>query len=291
MRSMTGYGRGQAAAEGLQFTVEIQAVNRKQTDISLSLARELSELEPNIRDLINHSISRGRLNVNVDFSSGFVPAQRGEIDRELARSYYEEMVKVKQELELAGDVQIDTLLRAPGVLRVIEEKIDMEVAWPLVEKALKQAMADLIRMRVSEGKHLAEDIIRRLSVVRENLGRVREIHPEVVQRYRNALKERLENAGLEVALDDERLLKEIAYFADRSDISEELTRLESHLAQFAEHLGSKDAVGRTLDFMTQEIYRELNTLGAKANDAEISQNVVACKSEMEKIREQVQNIE
>jgi len=146
-------------------------------------------------------------------------------------------------------------------------------------------------MREREGKHLAKDLIHRLKAIRKKLKEVRALHPDVVKRYRAALLDRIQRAGLPVASDDERVLKEISFFADRADVSEELTRLESHLAQFAHHLRSKEPVGRTLEFITQEIFRELNTLGAKANDASISQRVIACKAELEKIREQVQNLE
>ena len=146
-------------------------------------------------------------------------------------------------------------------------------------------------MREQEGIHLATDLAERLEVVREQLEKVRALHPEVTTKYRAALLKRIDEAGVGLALDDERLLKEISFFADRSDVSEELTRLGSHLAQFRDHLTRKEPVGRTLEFIAQEISRELNTLGAKANDAAIAQHVVACKAELEKIREQIQNLE
>jgi uncharacterized protein (TIGR00255 family) len=153
------------------------------------------------------------------------------------------------------------------------------------------ALGELVGMRECEGKHLAKDLIHRLKTVRQETKEIRALYPEVVKKYRATLRERLEKAGLDIPLEDERLLKEITIFADRSDISEELTRLESHLAQFAHHLRKNEPVGRTLEFITQEIFRELNTLGAKSNDAGISQHVVACKAELEKIREQIQNLE
>jgi uncharacterized protein (TIGR00255 family) len=146
-------------------------------------------------------------------------------------------------------------------------------------------------MREREGKHLAKDLIHRLKTVRGCVRKIRVLQPGVLKRHRQSLHERIQKAGLELAVDDERLVKEVIFFADKSDISEELTRLESHFAQFAHHLRKNEPVGRTLEFMCQEIGREFNTLGAKANDVEISQLVVTCKAEMEKIREQIQNIE
>jgi uncharacterized protein (TIGR00255 family) len=176
-------------------------------------------------------------------------------------------------------------------MRSPEQSVDADEAWPTVQRALTTALGELIKMREREGKHLAKDLIHRLKVLRQEIKAIRALYPEVVKKYRSALMERIQKAGLDLPVEDERLLKEVTIFADRSDISEELTRLESHLAQFAHHLRKNEPVGRTLEFITQEIFRELNTLGAKSNDAGISQHVVACKSELEKIREQIQNLE
>lgn len=288
---MTGYGRGQSDHNGTKYSVELNSVNRKQSDITVNLPRELAELEPRVRDVINAQISRGRLNVVVACHAGGAPSQKLVLDSTLARAYHRAMVELQKELKVPGEIGIETVLRAPGVLRLPEERLDAESAWPHVEAALKEALADLIRMREREGKHLAKDLIHRLKVVRLSLRKIRQLHPNVVRRYRMSLHERIQKAGIEIREDDERFVKEVIFFADKSDISEELTRLESHFAQFAHHLRKNEPVGRTLDFMTQEIYREFNTLGAKANDVEISQLVVTCKAEMEKIREQIQNIE
>jgi uncharacterized protein (TIGR00255 family) len=176
-------------------------------------------------------------------------------------------------------------------MRFPEQTLNAEEAWPAIDRALRDALSDLIKMREREGKHLAKDLIHRLKAMRRKLNEIRVFHPDVVKRYRAVLLDRIQKAGLPIASDDERLLKEISFFADRADVSEELTRLESHLAQFAHHLRSKEPVGRTLEFIAQEMFRELNTLGAKANDAAISQRVIACKAELEKIREQAQNLE
>ena len=290
MRSMTGYGRGQSSHNGANFSVELNSVNRKQSDVTVNLPRELAELEPRVRDMINAQISRGRLNVVVAFHAS-ASLQKHALDSSLARSYYHAMVALQKELKAAGEISIDTVLRAPGVLRLPEEQISADGAWPCVETALKEALADLVKMREREGKHLAKDLTQRLNFIRQSLKKIRQIHPGVLKKYRQSLHERIQKAGLEIAEDDERLVKEVIFFADKSDISEELTRLDSHLTQFTQNLRKSEPIGRTLDFMTQEIYRELNTLGAKANDIEISQLVVTCKAEMEKIREQIQNIE
>jgi uncharacterized protein (TIGR00255 family) len=288
---MTGYGRGQSAQNGSQISVELNSVNRKQSDVVVTLPRELAELEPRVRDVINAEVSRGRLNVVIaaHHGSGTTPAVA--LDTNLARTYYRAMVELQKELNAAGEVNIDTVLRAPGVLRAPEEEVSVDDMWPHVETALKEALADLVKMREREGKHLAKDLIHRLKTVRGCVRKIRLLQPGVLKRHRQSLHERIQKAGVDLPIDDERLVKEVIFFADKSDISEEMTRLESHFAQFAHHLRKNEPVGRTLEFMCQEIGREFNTLGAKANDVDISQLVVTCKAEMEKIREQIQNIE
>ena len=291
MRSMTGYGRAESERNGARITVEVNSVNRRQSDIVINLPRELSAFEPRVRQTVSDRISRGRTNVVVAYERAATAARNLALDSALARSYHESMRTLQDELRVTGEITIGMILQAPGVLRFAEEGLAPNETWKTLEDVLQSALDDLLKMRTSEGKHLAKDLIHRLKIVRQELKEVRKMHPAVAEKYRVALLERLQKAGLEFAPNDERLLKEIALFADRSDVSEELTRLESHLAQFAHHLRKEEPVGRTLEFITQEISRELNTLGAKAGDAEISRHVVACKSEVEKIREQIQNLE
>jgi len=232
VRSMTGYGRGEADCQGVKLSVELSTVNRKQSEIAINLPRDLTELEARIRQAINARISRGRTNVLVAHHASADGTRRLALDVELARSYHDAMRALQKKLGAPGQITIDTILQE-----------------------------------------------------------ICQLHPAVLKKFRKALTERIEKTGLPISKDDERLAKEIFLFADRSDISEELTRVESHLAQFAHHLRKEEPVGRALEFIVQEIFREFNTLGAKANDADIAQRVVACKTELEKIREQVQNLE
>ena len=291
MRSMTGYGRGEASSNGNKFTVELNSVNRKQNDVLVSLPREVAELEPRVRDLINTQVSRGRLTVVIAHHATGSGGGQLALDRQLARTYYDSMIALQKELGAVGEITIETVLRAPGVLRIPEEQVDTEEAWPHVETALKTALRELVKMREREGKHLAKDLIHRLKMLRECVRQIRSLQPGVVKRYRQNLHERIQKAGIDLPIEDDRLLKEVIVFADKCDITEELTRLESHFAQFAHHLRKNEPVGRTLEFMSQEIAREFNTIGSKANDVEISQLVVTCKAELEKIREQLSNIE
>jgi uncharacterized protein (TIGR00255 family) len=288
---MTGYGRGESEHDGARISVEINSVNRRQSDIVINLPRELSAFEPRIRELVSDRVTRGRTNVVVGYDRLPSAARNLALDRDLARSYHESMRALQDELRVTGEITIGMILQAPGVLRFSEDQVVPNETWRTLETALKSALDELVKMRAREGKHLAKDLIHRLKIVRHSLKEVRKLHPSVAEKYRLALLERVSKAGLEFVPNDERLLREVALFADRSDVSEELTRLESHLAQFAHHLRKDEPVGRALEFITQEISRELNTLGAKASDAEISQHVVACKAELEKIREQVQNLE
>lgn len=288
---MTGYGRGESAHNGAKFTVELNSVNRKQNDVVVSLPRELAELEPRVRDAINAEVSRGRLTVVIAYHFGAGAPQNLALDRALAKAYLKSMRDLQKELGVGGEITIETVLKAPGVIKAPEEQVSPDTAWSRVEIALKAALADLLRMREAEGRHLAKDLEKRLKLVREHVKKIKKFLPGVVKRYRESLHERIKRAGLELAIDDERLVKEVVVFADKSDITEELTRLESHFEQFASHLKKNEAVGRTLEFMCQEIGREFNTLGSKANDVSISQLVVMCKAEMEKVREQIQNIE
>src|SRR4030088_2488033 len=236
MRSMTGYGRGDADHGGTKFSVELNSVNRKQSDIVINLPRDLAALEPRIRQAINEKISRGRMNVHGGLPQGANGAVALALDTALARSYHDAMLTLQKELSAPGEITIGTILQAPGVMRSAEHIVDANEAWPVVQRALTAALADLIKMREREGKHLAKDLIHRLKVLRKEIKEIRAIYPEVVKKYRGALLERLEKAGLNLPIEDERLLKEVTFFADRSDISDELTRLESHLGQFAHHL-------------------------------------------------------
>jgi uncharacterized protein (TIGR00255 family) len=293
MKSMTGYGRGECAQKGFKITVELSSVNRKQSEVSVALPRELEVLEAQIRDVINRSISRGRLTARVAMHTAEGQnSSRVRLNAGLARAYVRELNRLAKELKIPGPVTLDLLARAPGVFETDEEMSDAEDFWPAVEKALAQALATLLKMREREGTHLCRDLSTRVTNMRKSAAQIRKYAPQVQKRYREQLLHRLNTAGLEApAADDERLIKEIVYFADRSDITEELTRLQSHFQQFDDCVNSREPIGRTLDFLAQEMNREINTIGSKANDSHISRAVVVLKAELEKFREQAQNVE
>jgi uncharacterized protein (TIGR00255 family) len=293
MKSMTGYGRGECVQDGLKVTVELSSVNRKQAEVSVTMPHELELLEAPLRDVIHRAIARGRVNVRVTLhaAEGKISARK-HIDVELAKAYATELSKLAKQLKLSGEVTLDQVLRAPGVFQTDEQLAESENLWPAVETALNQALAGLVKMREREGAHLTKDLALRINVMQKAVGQVQKQAPKTAENYRKNLLDRIKAAGLEnIAPDDERLLKEIVLFADRSDITEELTRLQSHFTQFADCCKSKDPVGRTLDFLAQEMNREINTIGSKANDAVISREVVTLKAELERFREQAQNVE
>ena len=293
MKSMTGYGRGDCSKDGFKVTVELSSVNRKQTEISINLPRQMELLEAQIRDVINRHIARGRLMVRVSLHAGAGKASaRMHLNVPLAKAYARELARLSKHLRLPGPVTLDQVARAPGVLQTDEELAVEEDFGPAVEKALKQALTQMVKMREREGAHLAQDLAKRVVVMRKAAAQIAQHAPAVAERYRQQLIERIKNAGLEApGVEDERLLKEVVYFADRSDISEELTRLQSHFQQFEDGRKSKEPVGRMLDFLAQEMNREINTIGSKANDSLISREVVTLKAELEKFREQAQNVE
>jgi uncharacterized protein (TIGR00255 family) len=291
MKSMTGYGRGECAQRGFKVTIEVSSVNRKQMEISVNSPRDLEVLEAQIRDQINRRVARGRLTVRVSVHAA-EGAARMRINSTLARLYATELRALAKSLRLAEAVTLDMLTRAPGVLQPAEEIGEAEELWPATEKALHAALDVLLKMREREGAALAKDLKSRVTSLRAGVRRVQARAPQAAERYREQLLARIKAAGIEApGLEEERLIKEIFYFADRSDISEELTRLQSHFQQFDDCVKSAEPVGRTLDFLSQEINREINTIGSKANDGAISREVVLLKAELEKFREQVQNVE
>ncbi len=290
---MTGYGRGECAGNGLKITVEVSSVNRRQSEIAVNLPRELEVLEAQVRDEVNKWVSRGRLTVRITkHAAGKDGNEKAQINVALARTYAREFAQLAKQLKITGPITMDMLLRAPGVLQAEEEIAEAEDVWPAMEKALKAALSTLVKMREREGGNLSKDLSSRMTTMRKSWQAISKYAPEAQIRYRDQLRQRIKNAGLEMpTIDDDRLLKEVVLFADRSDVSEELTRLQSHFQQFDDCVKSKDPVGRTLDFLAQEMNREVNTIGSKANDALISREVVVLKAELEKFREQVQNVE
>lgn len=291
MHSMTGFGRGSATADEGTATVEIACVNRKQAEVVVQSAREFTELEPKIRKAVLNTISRGRIQVSIQFERPLGDAAPVRVDLRLVEALETafESISAHTGRKVAPDAS--DFLRAPGLIRIEDGGVSAETAWGPIEKALEVAIEQVLEMRKNEGDDLAHDLSTRLDLLEKTAAAIAALAPGRPERYREQLFKRLRDAGLELDLNDERVLRELSVFADRCDVSEEITRLDSHFRKFREYMAAAEPAGRPLDFLCQEIHREFNTIGSKAADAGIAQHVVEAKTELEKIREQVQNVE
>jgi uncharacterized protein (TIGR00255 family) len=288
---MTGFGRGSVVTHPWLATVEISSVNRKQAEVVVQSPRELNELEARIRKAILAIVSRGRIQVSIHLERPLGHSTDFRLDHTLALAFSNAFSELEKTVGYAVTPVAADYLRQPGILSISSIEIDAETAWLAIEPALADALAQLSIMRAREGADLKVDFISRLDVLISLAQKIAAEAPGRPIRQRELLMKRLRDAGLELDLADERVVKEIAIFADRCDISEEITRLNSHFSKFREYLDATEPPGRALDFLCQEVFRELNTIGSKANDASIAQTIVEAKTELEKIREQVQNIE
>ncbi|MDI6774214.1 MAG: YicC/YloC family endoribonuclease [Verrucomicrobiota bacterium] len=290
--SMTGFGRAEATMGRIKVEAEIGSVNRKQFDVHVNLPKPLMALESRIEKLVHQAISRGAIHGSVRTRAA-AGARPGDllVDGRLAGAYVRGLRKTAAQLGLKDDLSARSLTALPDVIQYRSAEEDVEAIWPAVERAMRKAVSALLRMKRAEGRSLEADIGRRLTRLAGFARQIRRRSPLVTQKYAKALRARLKTAGVGVRAGDPQILREIALFADRADISEETVRLESHLRQAGRLLRARKRAGRPLDFLCQEMGREINTVGSKANDLAISKLAIACKSELESIREQVQNVE
>lgn len=291
IKSMTGYGRGEAVTASKKFTFELKAVNHRYNEIVLRLPRSLTPLEDRIRRLIQTRVTRGRVDGFLGFEECGEKNATVKVDKALAAAYYNAMKELQETLGIDGEIQLKQLIALPGVLTVEEPADDVEEWWPVIKTAVEKALDELVHMRMVEGEQLARDLLNRAQQLTELNQSIRERSPLVVEDYRERLGARLNDYMRDGIITPDRLAAEATIFAERSSITEENVRLESHLQQMRSCLEAGESVGRKLDFLIQEMNREINTIASKASDLEISRAVVEAKSELEKIREQVQNIE
>ena len=289
--SMTGFGRAGAAADGREVTVELKSVNHRYLDLSFRMPRSVSFLEDALRARLGELLSRGHVDLYLDYKNNRGEAGCVVVDERLLGAYLEAARAAAATYGLVDDITLSAAMRLPDVFDVKKAEEDRESVTALALTALADAAAQLKKTRAEEGARLARDLAQRLDTIEQLAAAIALRAPEVVADYRARLEERVAAVLASVEVDRQRLATEVALFADRASIDEELVRLKSHIVQMRGLLNSEDAVGRRLDFVVQELNREFNTIGSKANDAEISQNVILGKAEIEKIREQVQNIE
>lgn len=289
IKSMTGYGKGEAEYEGRRFIVELRSVNHRYCDVSIRLPRRYAALEGEIKKTVAVAISRGKLDVTLTIEGNEGAALGLEVNTTLADSYYSALCTLKERLGLAGEITVRDISSVPDIITMKEEPLDIKRDWPFIEAATSKGLEALDDMKRAEGDALTVDIFGRLEKIGFAIDDVNERAPAVVASYKDRLAERIRGMGYEP--DQGRLVQEVACLADRCDISEEIVRLKSHIGQFKTIAVSLEPSGRKLDFLIQEINREVNTIGSKGNDAIISQKVVDLKAELEKVREQVQNVE
>jgi uncharacterized protein (TIGR00255 family) len=292
IRSMTGFGQSGRTACGYRMQVEVKSVNHRYAETTVRMPREWLAFEDALKKSIAKEVKRGRVDVFINIEREGESGKRVELDWDLALGYLEASRQLKDRLELQEELQLRDLLQIPGIVRLLDSHAqDKEEPGAELIACVEEAVAQLSVMRDAEGAHLLEDLDKRLQTLEEYHAAARSVAPRVVEEYRQKLEVRLQELLDKIPLDENRLAMEVAVFADRANIDEELTRLESHFSQFGKLLRSEEQSGRKLDFLIQEMNREVNTIGSKANQQELSAIVVEMKAELEKIREQVQNIE
>lgn len=291
-KSMTGYGKGEATSRSYgRFTVEIHSVNRKYCDIIINLPKPLLVLESKMREIIQNEVIRGRINVFVSQPKKAYGGHKVFIDTDLAKQYFRSINSLKKEFKLKGEPDIGLITGFKDVVSYLELEMDPRKVQPALEQALKKALKGFNQMRIKEGMTIARQIENPLCDIEKRLEKVETKVPEIIEHFNNRLLARLREASISINHTDERVQKEIAILAEHMDITEELNRMKSHIGQFRSLVEKHEAVGRTLDFLLQEMMREINTMGSKAVHTEISIHVVYIKSQLEKIREQIQNVE
>jgi uncharacterized protein (TIGR00255 family) len=288
---MTGYGRSEVEDERLRFTIEMRSVNHRYLDISLRYPRPYAPLETRMKQLMGGYFTRGRIEVTVAQQAMSASDRAVKLDQALAQQYHRALNQLQEVLRLPGTVDLNTLLTLREILKIEDVETDIEDVWKLLQAGFEQASEALQQMRLQEGAFLADDLRSRLQLIGRHVETIRQRVPLVVTAYRERLEERIAEIFQTHDLDPDRLHQEAILLAERTDVAEELTRLEAHRRAMTELLEAEGAIGRKIEFLLQEINREVNTIASKSSDAAISQVVVEIKSELERMREQIQNVE
>jgi len=287
---MTGYGVGRVKAEDGECLAEIKSLNNKYCDINIKNNFQSLEIEQKMEKLIKNKVSRGKINILVKVENYGLTEEKIILNEDIADSYYKNLETLKKKYKLKGEISIDSMLKFKDIFKIIKEEESTKI-WVMVEKATNLALDSLLKMRGREGKVLVTDIRKRVKKLQKLIGKVEKFSKSSPIDYKDKLLNKIKNLIDGLNVDEGRIELEAAIFAEKTDITEEIIRLKSHLIQFDDLLNSQESVGRKMDFLTQEINREINTIGSKTNDIEVTSLVVLVKSELEKIREQARNIE
>lgn len=291
VRSMTGFGRAQRIVDRWDITVELRSVNHRFLEYSARVPRTYAYLEEKLKGYLKASISRGKVDVSVTIQPVSGSATRVTIDHSLAREYLEALTQLSEDLQVKNDVTVSQLARFGDIFTVTRVQEDEDQVWEAVSQVAKEAVERFVSMREAEGRRMEQDLRNRLVTIEGLVAQVEERSPQTVEAYRTRLYNRLQEVLADKAVDQQRVLTEAAIFAEKVAVDEETVRLRSHIHQFRDILDSGEPVGRKLDFLVQEFNRESNTIGSKAQDMEVARIVVDLKAEIEKIREQIQNVE
>lgn len=292
VKSMTAYGRGESTQHDTRFVAEIKSVNNRHRDVILRMPKALQVVEDEIRTLIASRIQRGRIEVSIQMEGeGGGAEYELELNLPLAKSYLEVIRKLSETCGLEDKISTDYICQLRDVIQVKTPELDIEGLMPGIEEAMNLALDSHETMRRKEGGVIEGDFLERIQEIERRLDEIEKRAPQVVEEYTNRLRKKINLISTDMEVDENRLAQEVAFFSDRCDITEEVVRARSHLGQFRHYVGEDEAVGRRLDFLIQEINREVNTMSSKASDSSISGEVVEIKGELEKIREQIQNVE
>lgn len=291
IRSMTGFGRAQISVEGYNITVEIRSVNNRYFDFYAKMPRTFSFLEEKVKSLLSTEISRGKVECSLQIETTADESVIVSINEPLAVGYVKAVEELAEKFEVKNDLTALSLARFSDILSITKAPVDEEDLWNKVQVAVKEALTEFIKMREIEGEKLKADVLSRAGLIINNVAYIEERSPETVKAYSEKLLERMKTVLGDTQVDEARILTEAAIYADKVAVAEETVRLRSHIDQLHSMLDSNEAVGRKLDFLVQEINREANTIGSKAQDVDIARRVIDIKAEVEKIREQIQNIE
>lgn len=291
LRSMTGFGRSKYETEGREYLVEIKSVNNRYSDINIKLPRNISFLEEKVKKTVTNSISRGKVDVFINFTNYSEKGKKIKINTELAKQYIEELKNLQKETDVIDNIGIMDICKMPEVLNLKIEDDDEDILWQELSECLNNAITGFLIMRENEGNKIKEDLEKRIESIKEKIEEIDKISDGVVEEYVNKLEKRVNELLKTSVVDEARLAQEIVIYSDKCSVEEELTRLRSHISQFLNLLNETNPVGKKIDFLIQEMNRETNTIGSKANNLEITNLVVDIKTEIENIREQVQNIE
>lgn len=290
IKSMTGYGKANLNEQEREYQIEIKTVNHRYLDISVKMPKQISYLEENIKKEISKYIKRGKVDVYVTFNNSSMEGKSIKINTQLAKAYISELKKLAEEEKILADIQVNDIAKYPDVLTVEYNQED-EIIKEEITKTVQVAIENLLIMREKEGEKLADDLGKRLSIIEEKVKELDKHSTGLIEEYVVKLEERLKQLLSNQELDQNRLAQEVVIYADKCSIQEETTRLNSHISQFRDLLKSNESVGKKLDFIIQEMNRETNTIGSKSNNLDITNGVIDMKTEIENLREQVQNIE